>query len=66
MLGIEDESLLAGFEEEEKYNPNPRKVVGNRVIYIYRELRSTSSFGRPILCDFGQARFGSPRYSGDI
>ncbi|KAJ5954296.1 hypothetical protein N7501_008575 [Penicillium viridicatum] len=52
MLGIEDESLLAEFEEEEKSNPSPRKVIGNR--------------GRPVLCDFGQARFGSARYSGDI
>lgn len=66
MLGIEDESILAEFEEEEKSNPSPRKLVGNRVIYASRELKRTDSFGRPVLCDFGQARFGSARYGGDI
>jgi serine/threonine-protein kinase SRPK3 len=66
MLGIEDESLLAEFEEGEKSNPSPRKVVGNRVIYASRELKTTDSYGRPVLCDFGQARFGLARYGGDI
>ncbi|KGO67791.1 hypothetical protein PITC_048770 [Penicillium italicum] len=66
MLGIEDESLLAEFEEGEKSNPSPRKVVGNRVIYASRELKTTDNHGRPVLCDFGQARFGSARYCGDI
>ncbi|CRL22603.1 Serine/threonine-protein kinase DCLK [Penicillium camemberti] len=66
MLGIEDESLLAEFEEGEKSNPSPRKVVGNRVIYASRELKTTDNYGRPVLCDFGQGRFGSAPYSGDI
>ncbi|CAG8233561.1 unnamed protein product [Penicillium salamii] len=66
LLGIEDESLLAEFEEDEKSNPSARKVDGNRVVYASREFRTTDNFGRPVLCDFGQARFGSARYHGDI
>lgn len=66
MLGIEDESMLAEFEEGEKFNPSPRKVVGNRVIYASRELKTTDNYGRPVLCDFGQAHFGSTHYGGDI
>ncbi|CAG7934789.1 unnamed protein product [Penicillium salamii] len=66
MLGIEDESLLAEFEEGEKSNPSARKVDGNRVIYASREFKTTNNFGRPVLCDFGQARSGAARYYGDI
>lgn len=66
MLGIEDTSILTDFEEAEKSNPSPRKIVGDRVIYSSRKLRKTKQHGRPILCDLGQARFGSTRYCGDI
>lgn len=66
MMAIEDTSILADFEEEEKSNPSPRKIVGDRVIYASRQLRNTKQHGRPILCDFGQARFGSNTYTGDI
>ncbi|RJE21871.1 Protein kinase domain-containing protein [Aspergillus sclerotialis] len=66
MLGIEDDSVLVGFEEEEKSNPSPRKMLEDRVIYSSRKLRRTKQHGRPILCDFGQARYGSNTYCGDI
>ncbi|KAB8256812.1 kinase-like domain-containing protein [Aspergillus pseudonomiae] len=66
MLGIEDKSILADFEEGEKSNPSPRKIVGGRITYSSRKLRRTKQHGRPILCDFGQARFGSSTYFGDI
>lgn len=66
MLGIEDELILAEFEEGEKSNPSLQKVVGNQVIYASRKLNRTNDYGRPVLCDFGQARFGSARYDGDI
>ena len=66
MLGIDDVSILSDFEEEEKSNPSPRKITGDRVIYSSRNLKRTKQHGRPVLCDFGQARFGSSRYSGDI
>lgn len=66
MLGIEDESLLSEFEEAEKSNPSPRKVVGDRVIYASREFKKAKEVGQPVLCDLGQARYGSARYGGDI
>ena len=66
MLGIEDESLLSEFEEAEKSNPSPRKVVGDRVIYASREFKRAKEVGQPFLCDLGQARYGSARYGGDI
>ncbi|GIJ81647.1 hypothetical protein Asppvi_000146 [Aspergillus pseudoviridinutans] len=66
MLGIEDNSILADFEEGEKSHPSPRKIVGERVIYSSRKLGRTKNHGRPVLCDFGQARVGSSTYCGDI
>ncbi|KAJ5332687.1 uncharacterized protein N7506_006470 [Penicillium brevicompactum] len=66
MLGIEDELLLSEFEEAEKSNPSPRKVVGDRVIYASREFKRAKEVGQPVLCDLGQARYGSARYGGDI
>ncbi|OOG00367.1 hypothetical protein ASPCADRAFT_502697 [Aspergillus carbonarius ITEM 5010] len=42
------------------------KIVNDRVIYASRKLKKTKRHGRPTLCDFGQARFGSDTYSGDI
>ncbi|KAL4914957.1 kinase-like protein [Aspergillus aurantiobrunneus] len=59
MLGIDDPSILPDFEEEEKPNASPRKVVEHRVIYASRKLKKTKQHGRPTLCDFGQARMGS-------
>ncbi|KAF4224820.1 hypothetical protein CNMCM6457_008881 [Aspergillus fumigatiaffinis] len=66
MMGIEDTSILADFEEEEKSNPSPRKISVDRIIYASRKLRKTKQHGLPILCDFGQARYGSNTYTGDI
>lgn len=66
MMAIEDPSILADFEEKEKSSPSPRKIIGDRVIYASRKLRKTKQHGRPTLCDFGQARYGSNTYSGDI
>lgn len=57
MLGVEDESILVDFEEAEKSNPSPRKIIGDRVIYSSRNLGIPKVHGRPILSDFGEARF---------
>lgn len=59
MLSVEDESILSDFEEAEKSNPSPRKIVGDRVIYLSRDLGIPKVHGRPILSDFGEARFSS-------
>ncbi|KAE8152754.1 protein kinase [Aspergillus avenaceus] len=57
MLSVEDESILVDFEEAEISNPSPRKVVGDRVIYPSRDLGIPKVHGRPVLSDFGEARF---------
>ncbi|KAF3004512.1 hypothetical protein E8E15_000387 [Penicillium rubens] len=59
MLGVEDQSILSDFEEAENCNPSPYKLVGNRMIYSSRKLGIPKVHGRPILSDFGEARFSS-------
>ncbi|KAJ5900246.1 protein kinase [Penicillium subrubescens] len=59
MLSVEDESILVDFEEAERSSPSPRKIVGDRVIYSSRDLGIPKVHGRPILSDFGEARFSS-------
>ncbi|GIZ44122.1 hypothetical protein CKM354_000733100 [Cercospora kikuchii] len=62
MLEIEDTSVLSTFAENERTNPVPRKVIDERrTIYGSRKLSHPQghAFGRPILCDFGEARIGS-------
>ncbi|KAJ5547498.1 hypothetical protein N7513_004732 [Penicillium frequentans] len=59
MLNIEDESILVDFEEAEISNPSPHKVVGDRAIYYTRKMSIPKKHGRPVLSDFGEARFGS-------
>ncbi|KAE8333988.1 kinase-like domain-containing protein [Aspergillus sergii] len=59
MLNVEDESILVDFENAGISNPSPRKMVGNRAIYCSRKLKIPKKHGRPVLADFGEARFGS-------
>lgn len=59
MLSVEDESILVNFEEAEISNPSNRKIIGDRVIYSSRDLGIPKMHGRPILSDFGEARFSS-------
>jgi serine/threonine-protein kinase SRPK3 len=66
LLGVEDETILSNFEKSELENPSPRKVDGDRIIYKSRELQIPKVHGRPILCDFGEARTGSKTYHKDI
>ena len=66
MLEIEDESILSAFEKEESDDPSTPKLVGDNVIYRSRPLQIPRTTGRPILCDFGEARSGSTTYHEDI
>lgn len=51
------EAALEGFEKQELESPSPRKLVGDRVIHTSRPLVDRRHrVGRPVLCDFGQAR----------
>ncbi|KAL4915476.1 hypothetical protein BDW62DRAFT_219381 [Aspergillus aurantiobrunneus] len=57
MLSVEDEPILVEFEEAEISSPRNRKIVDERVIYASRDLGIPKLHGRPILSDFGKARF---------
>ncbi|KAL1872036.1 hypothetical protein VTK73DRAFT_1704 [Phialemonium thermophilum] len=68
MLSVEDETMFADFEEAERTNPSPRKVVdSSRTIYRSRRFRPPASWencGLPVLCDFGEARVGTTQETG--
>jgi len=57
-LAVEDGSILKRFETNELACPSARKINGDRVIYEWRGLVMPSEHGRPVLCDFGEARYG--------
>ena len=58
--------MLADFVKTEKLEPCPRKVDGDRTIYLSREFGMAKNQGRPILCDFGEARFAEHENIADI
>ena len=63
---VEDDSIFQYYEEQELRNPSPRKVNGDRIIYESRGLRLPKKTGPPVLCDFGEARYGKATYTDDI
>ena len=70
LLGMNDATAaddLEKVERQELESPSPRKIDGDRVIHVSRPLVPPSyEFGRPVLCDFGQARFGDYDPMADI
>ncbi|KAI9824090.1 MAG: hypothetical protein M1832_002158 [Thelocarpon impressellum] len=44
---------------------SPRKIDDER-IFASGKLRRTTKHGRPVLCDFGEVRFGAEEYDGFI
>jgi serine/threonine protein kinase len=66
MLGIDDDSVFSTFEEQELLSPSPRKLVGERAIYLSRGLQMPKSWGAPVLCDFGSAVEGDVEHLEDI
>jgi len=70
LLGMNEETAkqdLEKFEEQELNSPCARKIDGERIIYTSRPLApSLYPYGRPILSDFGEARFGEYDNMADI
>jgi serine/threonine-protein kinase SRPK3 len=62
LLGMDEttaEQDLDKYEQDELKSPCARKIDGDRVIYTSRRLVPEEyNYGRPVLCDFGEARFG--------
>ncbi|KAI1111649.1 non-specific serine/threonine protein kinase [Nemania sp. NC0429] len=61
MLTVDDESLLSDFEQAEIEEPSPTEAIDTtRTIYGSRKLGLPKNllWGRPVLCDFGEAQIG--------
>ena len=66
LLAIEDDCTLVNYEKAEINEPSPRKIDGDRIIYLSRELDLPRTPGPPILCDFGEARFAGKDSNEEI
>ncbi|KFY06982.1 hypothetical protein V492_07560 [Pseudogymnoascus sp. VKM F-4246] len=66
MLAIKDDAIFKTFEQEEMDEPSLRKVDGDRVIYASRALDVPDDASHVVLCDFGDAQFGSKAYGGEV
>jgi len=60
LWAIEDDSVLQLVEDTELREPCPRKVYKDHTIFSSRLVEAAGT--APILCDFGEARFGSKTY----
>lgn len=56
LAGVEDESVLSILEQSELSSPSPRKLDGDRIIYLSRPMFLTK--GEPLLSDLGEALLG--------
>lgn len=69
MLGVEDQSIFTDYEEAETREPRKRKPINEvRTIYSSRAFRRPreNQYGLPVLCDFGEARIGTPQAYTEI
>ncbi|KZT02281.1 protein kinase [Laetiporus sulphureus 93-53] len=70
LLGLDDNSAkddLKKFEKQEVEFPSPRKIDSDRIIHTSRPLvPRIYNYGRPVLCDLGEARFGKLNPMDDI
>lgn len=64
MFSVEDIAELRKIEEAEMQEPSPRKVYKDHTIYSTRLLVLPPIV--PVLCDFGEARFGSESYGDHV
>ncbi|KAJ5958871.1 serine/threonine protein kinase variant, partial [Penicillium vulpinum] len=61
MQELDDHSILDTFVQTELDDPIPRKMVGDRTIYLSRLLEPPRTLGRVLLCDFGSAVQGEEK-----
>ncbi|KAK6211166.1 hypothetical protein QIS74_10430 [Colletotrichum tabaci] len=66
MLAITDTSILDDLVEAEWALPSARKIVGERITYASTGLEIPDDPGDPIICDFGDARFGDGPFEGQV
>ncbi len=65
LFSFDDTEALQAYEDAERASPSARKIDGDRIIYLSRNFEP-ERYGRPSLCDFGEARLGSTTYTGLI
>nr|OQO20388.1 hypothetical protein B0A51_13272 [Rachicladosporium sp. CCFEE 5018] len=61
-----DDEIFRAFEEAELKDPSTRKIDGDRIIYQTSKLDRPKQVGFPVLCDFGEARYGQATYTDDV
>ncbi|KAK5745971.1 hypothetical protein LTR17_001101 [Elasticomyces elasticus] len=64
LMGINDPSVFATFEEHEAQAPVPRKSAHSRTIYMSRPMPLTTAF--PKISDFSEARFVGETVRNDL
>lgn len=69
MLSVTDDSILDSAVNEEWTSPGPRKVQGDREIYVSRDLELPDEFSSDpvsVITDFGDAQFGDAPFIGEV
>ena len=64
LLDLDVLAALETFDEAERTSPLPRKTAEDRTIYLSGKIVTEPiNYGRPVLCDFGETRFGATTYT---
>lgn len=69
MLQVDDKSVFEDYEQAEANDPSKRKIINEeRTVFESRDFRppKANAYGLPVLCDFGEARVGSPQPYAEI
>ena len=66
MIHYRSNDAFRKVEQAEFDHPVPRKEQESRTVHRSRLLPWSDSWGLPILCDFGEARFGQDSYVGQV
>jgi hypothetical protein len=64
MFAVAQSSEWQDVEEAEMADPSPRKVHKGHIVHSTRSLELPTPT-TPVLCDFGEARFGKDEYTED-
>ena len=57
---------IDSYLKDDAQDPLPHKIVSDRMIFMARPLSTPKALGRPVLADFGHARFGEVKHSSQI
>jgi hypothetical protein len=66
MIGVDDDTIFKNFVQEELAEPSLRKIDGDSIIYVTRQVEIPDNPSHFILCDFGDAQSGEETYIGEV